>query len=313
MPRCVAGQEGQAAPLLLVALVALALTAMALVQGGRVGLLSAEAATGADAAVLAAADVVAEDLEGGPGIVYLLTGSVPDTTRARASTAATTYGTRNDVAVTSADVAGDGRTRVTIGVATRTDNQLGRPALTSEMRTFRADADAAAEIELTLLGPGDRGCISAADVTALGSSLGASSGLVNCGGADTRNLNPAMKQALVEVENSMDAPIRFNSAFRTLEEQIDLYRKLNPIGAAVAYPGTSYHEVGLAVDVGNHAAVVAALDADAGLKLCQPLPDNDAVHFSHADFGECGGPNARPPATVRIESSEPLLIDPEDR
>lgn len=310
-------EDGQAAPIVLVALVALAGTAIVFVQGGRMGLLAAEATTGADAAALAALEVIHDELEGINGIGFIASGKVPPPVEADAIAAARHYAARNDTELVDLDIVEEDRRRVAVRVRTRSLDQLGDPAADDEIREFRGSARAAGELELSFLGPGDRGCLRSDEVAAIGASIGvtplANSGLVDCRGADVRNLLPKMHEAVIRIEVVMDAPVQFTSAFRSHEDQIRLFTDpTNPY--PVAPPGTSMHEAGLAFDASNHSQIAAAISSGPAdqVQLCQPLPVTDEVHFSHADHHECGGLQPRPAhGALRIEASDPRLIDPD--
>lgn len=313
-------EDGQAAPIVLVALVALAGTAVLFVQGGRMGLLAAEAATGADAAALAALRVVHDELEGPDhGLGFIVSGKVPRPVEVAAYSAARDYAASNGTELTDFDVIEDQRRRIAVRVETRSLEELGEPALNDDIRTFRATSRGAGEVELSFLEPGNGGCLTAAEVSAVGSDIGVparpDSGLVDCGGADVRNLAPIMHEAVIRIESVMDAPVRFTSAFRSLEEQLELF--LDPTVNPAAPPGQSLHNFGLAFDAANYAAIAAAVNSgpDDMVHLCQPMPDIDAVHFSHEDGFECPG-GSLPGAghglgVLGIEVSDPRLIDPD--
>jgi len=93
-----------------------------------------------------------------------------------------------------------------------------------------------------------------------------------------RGLAPAMLAALARAEELLSRPVPISSGYRSPESQRRLWeaRASNPY--PVARPGTSRHELGLAVDVPRgFAPLLAAVGADAG--LCRPLPRTDPVHF----------------------------------
>lgn len=312
------GQAGQAAPAVLFTVVAVSALALAMVQGGRMGLLDAGADTGADAAALAATDVVAEELVGPAGFAWLVTGRVPDTTRGLAVAAARSVAGSNDADVVDVTFVDGSRSGVTVRVSTRSQDQLGEPALTAEQSSFRGTSLAAARTEVTFTGPSNRGCMSEPEVRAIADGIGlgplrnSPSGLSACRGADVRNLAPQMHEAILLVEQEMDQRILFSSGFRTYEEQAELFNDpTNPY--PVAPPGTSWHHTGLAFDASNHVAIAAAIDAMDDAPLCQPYPVTDEVHFGHADYAECGGPGLRPPDVggLSVRTSDPVLVDPD--
>lgn len=95
-------------------------------------------------------------------------------------------------------------------------------------------------------------------------------------GAD--GLAPAMVAAIARAQAMLGTDIPIASGFRTREQQQALWdnRHSNPFPVAV--PGTSRHELGLAIDVpSSFVATLLTVAADAG--LCQPLPVTDRVHF----------------------------------
>lgn len=117
------------------------------------------------------------------------------------------------------------------------------------VRFRRASATAAAEAAVVAEGPGDR-----------------------------EGLAPVMVAALARADALLGDPLPVVSGFRSAAEQQALWdaRASNPF--PVARPGTSLHEVGLAVDVPLElVASLLVVAPEAG--LCQPLPQTDPVHF----------------------------------
>lgn len=95
-------------------------------------------------------------------------------------------------------------------------------------------------------------------------------------GAD--GLAPAMIAAIKRAEDLLGQEIPIVSGFRTFEQQLALFedRENNPLPVAV--PGTSMHEVGLAIDVpSGFVPTLLTVAAEAG--LCQVLPATDPIHF----------------------------------
>lgn len=91
-------------------------------------------------------------------------------------------------------------------------------------------------------------------------------------------LHPLTIAALRRAENRLNERIPIVSGLRTRAEQQVLWnnRHLNPY--PVAAPGTSRHELGLAVDVPlSYAESLAAIQRETG--LCQVLPASDPIHF----------------------------------
>jgi len=75
--------------------------------------------------------------------------------------------------------------------------------------------------------------------------------------------------------------IPVNQSFRTPEKQRELFRKLSARGAQVAPQGFSFHEVGMAIDVGNAWREVRPFLQKQGFR--NDLP-NDRGHFSIGEF-----------------------------
>jgi hypothetical protein len=98
------------------------------------------------------------------------------------------------------------------------------------------------------------------------------------GGAGTTGLVPDLVAALARAGSLLGRPVPISSGFRTRAEQEALWaaRASNPY--PVARPGTSRHELGLAVDV-PRAFVATLRGVAAAVGLCQPLPVTDPVHF----------------------------------
>lgn len=91
-------------------------------------------------------------------------------------------------------------------------------------------------------------------------------------------LHSSMIAALQRAENRLNERIPIVSGLRTRAEQEVLWsnRHLNPY--PVAAPGTSRHELGLAVDVPlSFAQRLGAIQGETG--LCQVLPASDPIHF----------------------------------
>ena len=92
-------------------------------------------------------------------------------------------------------------------------------------------------------------------------------------------LDPRLQNALARAEVALGQPVAIVSGVRSRADQQRLWdqRETNPY--PVAPPGTSLHELGLAVDVPlDLARRLAPLWAITG--LCQPLPHSDPVHFT---------------------------------
>ena len=92
-------------------------------------------------------------------------------------------------------------------------------------------------------------------------------------------LDPLIQDALARAEAILGVEVPIVSGLRSRAEQQRLWdaRATNPY--PVAPPGTSAHELGLAVDV--PLATARLLVPIQGLTgLCQPLPGSDPVHFT---------------------------------
>jgi hypothetical protein len=102
-------------------------------------------------------------------------------------------------------------------------------------------------------------------------------------GVDVRDLRPEMQVAIVKAEDELGHGIGLNSGFRTVAYQRELCAR---VSGPCAPPGQSMHNFGMAIDVSNPSEM-ASVAGQVG--LCQPLPTNDAVHFSLSSGSECGG------------------------
>lgn len=93
-----------------------------------------------------------------------------------------------------------------------------------------------------------------------------------------QGLRPELRAALARAEVRLGETIPIVSGFRSRAEQEALWANRDTNPYPVAVPGTSMHEVGLAVDVpsGFVPRLVAVIG---GTGLCQPLPESDPVHF----------------------------------
>lgn len=95
-------------------------------------------------------------------------------------------------------------------------------------------------------------------------------------GAD--GLAPAMIAAIARAEELLGQPIPIVSGFRSLEEQQALWDNRHNNPYPVAFPGTSMHELGLAIDIpSGFVATLLTVANQAG--LCQILPVSDPIHF----------------------------------
>ncbi len=96
--------------------------------------------------------------------------------------------------------------------------------------------------------------------------------------SDLAGLQPVMIAAIRAAEALLGEPVPVVSGFRTRAEQQWLWDHRHERQYPVAPPGTSRHELGLAVDVPWwFAGRLAQVGPRAG--LCRPLPVTDRVHF----------------------------------
>jgi len=93
-----------------------------------------------------------------------------------------------------------------------------------------------------------------------------------------QGLAPAMRAALGRARAALGAPVPVTSGFRSRAQQAALYANRGRNPYPVAVPGTSRHELGLAVDV-PVAFAPRLLSVASQVGLCQPYPRTDPVHF----------------------------------
>jgi hypothetical protein len=106
---------------------------------------------------------------------------------------------------------------------------------------------------------------------------------------DGVTLQPVALKAFRQAEHALRTTIAVNASFRSCAQQAIACRNIcgDPTGCPgrCAPPGSSYHQLGAAVDLTqgslDDARIVAAMK-DAG--WCEPLPSSDPGHFS---FGGC--------------------------
>ena len=128
-------------------------------------------------------------------------------------------------------------------------------------------------------------------------------------GGRRRGLHPDTLLALERADRLLEkrglpSPIPVVSGLRTYAEQMQLWLRRDSNPYPVARPGTSAHELGLAIDVpASWVPLVLAVAAEAG--LCQPFPERDPIHFGPLTSPECGGKASG----MRLR---PLLVAPED-
>lgn len=181
---------------------------------------------------------------------------------------------------------------------------IGRLGTQAILRTRASAAADAAALAAAQGGVGAARSVAAANGTSVGVSTRQSAGRVDAqatasvavgdasasataaatrhlpvGGVGTRaGLAPVMLAALARADELLGEPVPVVSGHRSAAHQERLWaaRHLNPY--PVARPGTSRHELGLAVDV-PIGFVGQLLEVAAASGLCHPLPTSDPVHF----------------------------------
>ena len=103
-------------------------------------------------------------------------------------------------------------------------------------------------------------------------------------GATAHGLDPALQVALGRAGGLLGRPVPVTSGYRSRAEQADLYRHRDSNPYPVAPPGSSRHELGLAVDV-PLSFVPELLSVAGRVGLCQPYPRADPVHFELCAHG----------------------------
>ena len=84
--------------------------------------------------------------------------------------------------------------------------------------------------------------------------------------------------ALARAEQLLGRPVPITSGYRSPDEQASLWARRASNPYPVAPPGTSMHELGLAIDVpSSFVATLVAIAPDVG--LCHRYPVADPVHF----------------------------------
>ncbi len=273
------GQRGQIAPALMLVVMALLAAGMMLFQVGRATILQAHATTAADAAALAAA----EDLESQLLALLIKTGfnepeALADLDEGSMRAAAQDYAQRNDGRLVRWEAQGL-RVYVEVETVQALDGDGGLPE--SAGRRGRESAWAEVEIEYAFAPP-------AASFTGGGGTVPAGVG----GGTGNVEdyigaLDPDMQVAVARLDELMGGDLRISSGYRSAAYQAQLCQR---VSGPCAPPGRSMHQYGLAIDVGNWQEALATLRAHRDeIALCHPLPENDAVHFSHLKGRECGG------------------------
>ncbi len=283
--------------------------ALLLFQVGRATVVQAEVVTAADAAALAAAEDVKAQIVEHLQQTMFNEGAPLDAGRARG--AAARYAGLNGGVVRDLEIERIGdRVRVSVVVVSDAEHRLdgsgglpetagmgGRSTATAEVQiAFAFGAGGGTGLPTTSGGScrlGAEELAAAAKGAGLrnvppGSALRRYSG---CGtpsspGVSVAGMAPAMRVSILRLERALGGPLQINSGYRHPAYQAILCQRVK---GPCAPPGRSMHNIGLAIDAGNYGAVAAAVNRDPSIGLCQPLPANDAVHFSHVTGRECGG------------------------
>jgi len=136
--------------------------------------------------------------------------------------------------------------------------------------------DLGTDVRTTVELGGARATARARRASSVGGFLGGSSG--SGAASSDQGLAPAMRAALEQARAVLGTPVPVTSGFRSRAKQAALYANRGANPYPVAVPGTSRHELGLAVDV-PLSFVPRLLAVSARVGLCQPYPRTDPVHF----------------------------------
>lgn len=296
-------QAGSISPLMLGVIATALFLTVGLLQVGWAGALRAQAQTAADAAALAAAEELKAQLQ----TLLLQTGfnelGLPLDVGAMRS-AAEDYAARNGATVTAFDF---DHSEWEVFVRTASADALRGEGWLSDTAGRRGVSEARATLDMTIAAgvgggapttSGGGAGLSESELAAVADAVDgvdevpADSALRRYNGngfssqTSVSGLTSEMRTSILELEQVLDSPLQINSGYRHPTYQAELCQK---VAGPCAPPGTSMHNFGLAIDVANHGAVAAAVNANPDIGLCQPLPANDAVHFSHVTGSECGG------------------------
>lgn len=271
--------RGQIAPALVLVVLALLGAGFALFQVGRASVLQAKVTTSADAAALAAAEELKRQL-----IEQLKrTGfNEPEAVNPiLMERAAREYAGRNGGRLRDFKLLGL-KVFVDVDTVEQLDGAGGLPQTAGQ----RGRQTAWAEVVITYaFGPPPGGG---------GVPLGGGAPGTDGRGGNVDDyisaLAPAMQEDVRKLNEAMGGTLQITSGYRSAAYQAELCKR---VAGPCAAPGQSMHQYGLAIDVANHEAALAAIEANPDIGLCQPLPANDAVHFSHVTGRECGGSTGR--------------------
>jgi len=103
-------------------------------------------------------------------------------------------------------------------------------------------------------------------------------------------LKPEMVKRLQQAQLHSGRQIPFSESFRTNADQWCLWNNRGSNSYPVAYPGTSEHESGYAVDI-HRAYLSQWVGVLHQFGICRPIPDSDPIHFEMREAsgytGEC--------------------------
>ena len=117
-------------------------------------------------------------------------------------------------------------------------------------------------------------------------------------------LAPAMLAALDRADHLLGRSVPVVSGYRSRAEQEALWNRRSPIPQAVAPPGTSLHEVGLAIDVPHRGGADAPAGGGDGRSVPTPAPDRSrTLRTVPPDPAVTGAPRAS--TTRRTRRSTP--------
>lgn len=314
------GQDGALTPALLLFIIVAAMGIMLFMRVGEATVIAAEATVAADAAALAGVDALRSSNPGvGPVAALMATGKIPDSLRDAARGAAADYAARNDAQLLPGSrlekIPDQPAVRYTARVQSNRDLDGDRPVRV-----------AVAELRFSVIAPGAGSCMSQAEVDSLLVPAGVDgdhngvSGLSNCHGTDTQNLDPEFKLAFLRAEaalkdhtgNDSDY-IQLNSAYRSATKQAELYAAYQACRAGggvnctpAAPPGASLHNYGRAIDVGNWGNLKDALagtPCSPGGEVYWPDIDNDPWHFQDCRGRPAGLPNGNAFGLLEFEDA----------
>jgi hypothetical protein len=290
-------EDGQYLPIFAALLFALLIVAFSFFQVGAAATLKSRVQTAADAAALAGEVEIKRQIEaaGYEGLAFAQINTLP------VCAAAAAYAAQNEARLESCRVELYDVKVVVRGTREIEGELSGRDGAEARARA-RASLGVSYTGGLGVLGGGGGGpltsgggnnCMSDEEIGAVAEAAGvrvrADSALRRyCGngqqsGVDVRDLKPAMKVAIAKAEEELGHGLNLNSGFRTVAYQRALCAR---VSGPCAPPGQSMHNFGMAIDAADYAQL-APIAAKVG--LCQPLPSDDAVHFSLASGPECGG------------------------